>query len=457
MIRLAIARAIVGSVIFMGMMNGMASAQDPDWDKIKKEAEAKTAAAVAQKAQADAEMAALAAEKALADAKKEPDAAQKALADKLAAAKAAKDLSDADKAASDAQKAKADASLAALKAQIGEVPDSGIKGDVTIKEKAGVIEAHLLSAKALGTAADRVVADLPDVQKTILLYASADVPTFQALIAFRVQEKVVSAAFADAIAVSDKAAPKEFAPAAIGLGLDAVTKLLGFFRTDYTVGGVDVSIDDSAFVQALAGRIVDKNKGSVLLPSLYNAGALSDSGKKILDIFTDLSKKKAACLSRMTVHDEAAATFTEQAGKEADATKKADLLKKAKQQKEASDALKTAVAVYDNFFTKLTAADDKGLAPLTSVVRESVLADILEKDNRLLVVKLQKAGGAYYTKKNLWTFFGGMPFYNAGGVVVSYVLLGGKEGEVVKSGLVPIFGGFIRENKLQESVNGTKE
>ena len=504
----------VAAVIWLGVMNNMSSAQDPDWDKIKKEAEAKKAGLDAQKAEADAKKAlldaqkaladaeaaaqaaadptkkaaaaALAAErakkdladaqkaaldsqKALADAQEEPDPAKKATDDKVAAAKAAKDMADAEKSASDAQKAKADASLAALKAQIGEVPDSGIKGEVTVKEKAGILEAHLLAAKALGIAADRLVLELPaDVDnKPLLLYASAEVPSFQTLIAYRVQKAIVTKAFNDATDASDDANKRaepatEIAPlAAAGLGLDAVTKLLGFFRSDYSVGGVEVSLDDSAFVHALAGRITTKRtKVAVQLPALYSAGALNSAGvlsdpvAKIIEDFTTLSKRKSTSMSGMARHDKLSAKFTEAANKATDDGAKAELLKKAKLHKEASDALKSAIELYDNLFSKLTTADDKGLAPFTTVIRETVLADLLLKDNLLLVVKLQKSGGAYYTKKNLWTFFGGMPFYNAGGVVVSYVLLHGDNGNVMASGLIPILGGFVRENKLEEVVNG---
>lgn len=356
-------------------MNHMSSGQDPDWDKIRKEAEAKKAALDAQKAEADAQKAlldakkaladaqaaadpgkkaaaealaaeqakkafaeaqkaALDAQKALSDAQKEPDAAKKALDDNVAAAKAAKELADAQKATSDAQKAQADASLAALKAQIGEVPDSGYKGEVTVKEKAGTMEAHLLAAKALGTAADSLVTVLPNVHdKTLLLYASAEVPNFQALIAYRVQVAIVTKAFKDATDASDDAnkkapPPIEVGPlAAAGLGLDAVNKLLGFFRSDYGIGGVEVSFDDSALVHALAGRIVEKRtKTTVLIPALYNAGALTDPATGMIDQFTTFSKQKSESVSRMSAHDKLATRFTEDAGKPENAARKAALL-----------------------------------------------------------------------------------------------------------------------------------
>jgi hypothetical protein len=134
---------------------------------------------------------------------------------------------------------------------------------------------------------------------------------------------------------------------------------------------------------------------------------------------------------------------------------KADLLRKSKLHKDASDALKAAIGVYEGFFNKLSGPDDKGQVPLVTVIREDVLADVLAKDGSLLlVVKLQKSGGSYYTKRNLWTIFTGMQFYCSGGVVVSYALLQGNDGLVIASGLIPVLGGFVREGKLEETING---
>ena len=112
----------------------------------------------------------------------------------------------------------------------------------------------------------------------------------------------------------------------------------------------------------------------------------------------------------------------------------------------------SAAGVYDSFFGKLTAADDKGNIPLTTVVRDTVVADTLKNGGMLLVAKVQKAVGSFYTKKNMWTLFGGMPFYNMGGVVVSFALLDGAAGTVIQAGIVPVHGGFVKSNRVQATV-----
>lgn len=446
----------------------MALAQDPssggtptpDWEKVKKDAEAEAAALDAQKKLHDAREALKAAEA-------PPDPAKKAMDDKLAGAKAAKELADAEKAAADARKAQSDAALAAFKAKIGEVTSSGYTGDVTLKERAGITEAALLAGRAVRTAAQKIVDVLPKQteNKTVLLYAAGEVPNFQAHIAFRAQITLVGKAFTDAQTASNIADAKAPEPpgfkieavplaAAAGLTLDAVNKLLGFFRTDYTVGGVELKFEDSLLVHALAGAIEGSDKKlNVQLPAVYSPGALSDVGAEILNEITNLSLLKLGAQDKANRHDKLSARFTEDSSKETDPAEKAKLLDKAKTHKATADAWKTAVGLYDGFFSKLTTTDDKGAVPLTNVIREGVVAKALMNDDLLLLVKLQQSGGAYYTKKNIGTFFGTMPFYHMGGVVASFVLLNGKTGIVLKSGVVPVHGGFVKADDLPEEMN----
>ncbi len=87
------------------------------------------AIAEAEKAMIDAEFARDEAKKKLTDSQVPIDPAKTAKDAKVDAAKSAKDIAD-------AEKAEADAKLAALKAKIGEVPASGISGNVTLIIKA---------------------------------------------------------------------------------------------------------------------------------------------------------------------------------------------------------------------------------------------------------------------------------------------------------------------------------
>jgi hypothetical protein len=400
------------------------------------------------------------------------DPARKALEEKVAAAKAAKELADAEKAAADAQKAAADArkaqseaALAAFKASVGDVTASGYTGAVNLAEKAGTTEATLLAAKAVNTAAQRISEALPPgPEKEIIILAMGEMPNFQPAILFRTQIAVYKKAFTEAQKISDaadKTAPEpsgfklEAVPvaAAAGVALDALNKLLSYFRTDYKIGGIDLTLDDSVLIHSLAGVIADSNKRKgVKVLGFYNPAALSEDGSGILLELTNLSHLKTGSLERANRHDKLSGRFAEDAGKESDNQKKADFLNKAKTHKAAADALRLAASSYDNFSTKFTTADDKGGIPLANIIRDIAVFNAL-KDNDLLAVKLQKFGGAYYTKNNIVTFFGGMPFFHMGGVVASYLLMDGATGTVLRSGVVPVHGGFIKANDLLGEVN----
>ena len=136
------------------------------------------------------------------------DPAKKAMDDKSAAIKATNELADADKAIADASKAQADARKAEADARKAEADAfKANTGEVILAEKAGTIEATLLAAKALTTAAERICAELPEqtVKKTILLYSSAsEIPNFQALIVFQAQIALVKKGFDNAKDVEKK-------------------------------------------------------------------------------------------------------------------------------------------------------------------------------------------------------------------------------------------------------------
>lgn len=384
-------------------------------------------------------------------------------ATELADAKGAKAISEAQKAAADARKADAEAQTAAFKAMIGDVPASGINGTVETKDKAGATEAALLAGRAVRLAASRIAADLPegDTKRSLLLYAQGDVPNFTALLTFRAQTSLIKRALEEAQNVSIGANQKAPLPqteavpfaGAVGLGLEAASKILGFFRSDYAIGGVQLTLDDSMLLHALAGDETIRKKYTVRLPSQYNAQALTNPADGVLTSLIELARLKDTVAGRVAQHDRAKTHFLAEAAKAPEA-QKAPLQANAAVHEQATAAINGAVALYAAFFTKLTAADDKGNVPISTVVREDVIARALDAGADLLVVKLQASGGAYYTKKNLWTFFGGMPFYNMGGVVASYVLLSGKEGAVLRSGVVPIHGGFIKSNEVQGVVEG---
>jgi len=384
--------------------------------------------------------------------------------DAINAAKTAQQLAEAQKAAADAQKARAEAELAAFKAAMGEVPASSYKGNVELKDGAGKTEAYLLSAKAVQEAAQKIATHLPKQTGTkfVLLYPSKDLPTFQALLTFRTQVSTIRNVLISATNASNAnntlpgvPTPPRIAAAVggVGIALQTLDNLLSYFRTDYSVGGVEITLDESLLVHALAGSMQSSGKNfQVILPATYNPQAFDFVITSITDLVNLAGEAQKAADLQATL----AVQLINLANLAANPAQKADLLSQADHHKALSDRCKAAVTLADGYIAKLVAPDDKGIAPLASVLREEAVADFLrkaDKGNMLLIAKLQQAGGGYYTKKNMWTFWGGMPFYNMGGVVVSYVLINGADGVVLDAGVVPVDGGYVKADRLPEVIN----
>ncbi|HEV2274912.1 MAG TPA: hypothetical protein VGR96_12150 [Acidobacteriaceae bacterium] len=354
------------------------------------------------------------------------------------------------------QKSLADSESAVLKSRF-DVPDSGYTGETKAGDKAGAIEAALLAAHALNSAAETIAQRIaPKAGKAVVLYGGSDLPDFQALIGFQAQAQAIDKALDEALGAMDGPLTKannllgpqyEFVtPAMIGEGMEAANKLLGFFRTDYTIQGVTVTPDDLLLINAVAGALTNRQV-NVSVPALYNAPALlGDSA--ILATLDSLANKRVALQQKADVAVTTADSLTADAGTETDAQRKKERLDAAAGLKAVSDHAKGVLTLYDSLITKITTADEKAKLPLAGIIQQEGVRGALRDGANLMTVKISSAGGTYYTRKNLWSFFGAMPFYTMGGVVVHYSLFDGKTGFVLSAGTVPFNGGFYKVGRL---------
>ncbi len=451
--------------IFAG--GGKIMAQETNQDDIQK----KIDELKKQKELLEAQKALLEAQKALDKAKEPLTLTEKETQDKIAAAKAAKDLADAQKALSDSR-------LAEFKSSLGEVPQAPYTGSVDLKDKGSELPAALLAAKAVKAAASKIAGDLNKVlagdaiggsgKRTLIVFASSEVPTFQNLAAYRAQLLPVQRALKAAIDESNKYKPEAVGPhlevvppplGAAGFTLDAINKLVGFFRTDYTVGGAEVAFDDSVLVLEAANRFCESC--DVKLPALYDPKAILQSETTIIDDLTTLSAQKIDAAGRAATHERYVESLNAMAAQEKDPAKKEEIAKKNQPiiaiHKEIADHLKQAISIYDQFFARMTTLNEKAnQIPIVAVAKEAAVFDALTtpegKPAYLLVLHIHKSGGGYLIKKNFWTFFGSMPLYYLGGTVVTYALLNGPDGCVRKSGVVPIYGGWVKASGMQKAL-----
>lgn len=409
----------------------------------------------------------------------------------IAAANQEKAIADAKKAAYDAQSAKSKAELDAIKARIGDIPASGYTGKVELKENAGQMEASLLTSAAIVTASSEITRNLPcGKTKTIFLSVPNELPSTQALLGFMAQlglleqaksraEDASKVALVDGpletIAdLSQKSLPAAAIPA-VGATLEAGSKLLSYFKTEFTVGGVQTSFDDTIVIHALAGRLASSTKyKAIIVPSMFEQSKLTSTMETILKSTIEDQEdsksfhlKELAAVKKYTELVAAAEIEKKDAEDVPKKTKTSDrsLENAVKKLSVANKGLKAhifaeglwqkAIDSYDAFFTKMFTANDKGDLPIAQVVRADALNTIFQ-DGYILVTKLQVHGGSYYTKKNIWTTFGEMPFYNSGGATISYMLFDGASRTVLASGVVPVLGGFVKPSGIAEVLEAAK-
>lgn len=437
------------------LFGGPVNAQIPDnatndeLKKLKEDADARRAAYEALKQADDAKRAFETGQ----------DAAKQALADQSAAAKAAKDVADAQTAAANAQKAQVEAELAAVKAKIGEIPPSGYSGAVDLGTNAGNAEATLLGAAAVNQVAmkfaERIKADRAS-RSVLLLSTPGTLPDFQLLMTFNAQLDAVRAAVIAArestkkqVEDVSKAGVQLESIAALGLGLDAVNKLLAFAKGDYKFIGIDVASNDAMLLSALAQQLKAGGAVSVEIPAVYFPDAFAASNavlKKITDIYQWSTEAK-----RHARTFEAAQTAIEKqlAGKADDE----ELKNRLAEAKRALGTWKSVSDTIDGWVKQITVADDKGNVVLASILRQSALKQKLDGGAALLVVQLHKVAGTGYTKKSfVSSLFGINPFFVMGGAVAGYVALDGKSGQAFSSMLLPMHGGYHSVSDVQDIV-----
>jgi hypothetical protein len=372
------------------------------------------------------------------------------------------------------------------------VPDSGYTGEVKVGDKAGGVEAALLAAQAVNLAAKEIASRLKNhvAGKPIILYAASDLPDFQAWMSFHLQSQaiknVLNAALArinqrnnegDALlkpleeeSVRDlinegaveglegklaAMSPGGLAPAVVGAGLEAANKILGYFRTDYSVQGVAVTPDDQLFINALAGELAE-HLGKISLPSQYNAAALMGAQPILKELEND-TQTRADLESKAGQAAATSAKLAAAATKAEDSEAKQKFTQAAAYLQEALGTAKAAMSRFDTFMEKLTTPDDKGKLPLAAILQQAAIGEALRQGAFLMSAKVSSTGGTYYTRKNLWSFFGTMPFFVMGGVVVYFSLFEGQTGQVVSAGAVPVDGGFTKVSKITEKLKPTSQ
>lgn len=388
------------------------------------------------------------------------DPTKQASDSQAAATKTAKDEAEAQTALANARKAQSEAELAAIKKRFGDFNGSGIDGKAELGEKAGSAEATLLGSAAINHIADVFAASIISAKpvdpkkaaekENIILATPTTIPNFQALTAFELQFNATKTAVAVAEAKTGGVKTegvKTESLASIGLGAEAISKLLSFAKTDYTFKNIDISSSDAMLVYALAGKL---DAANVVVPSIYAADAISQTNT-LLGRSMEINQWLIDSKRRLKTHE---AAVVEAEKKLTDNPKDEAAKKLRDENKSASGIWKSVSESVEAWSKQLSTADDKGNSPIATIAREFAIKQKLdEKGTILVIVELHKLTGTGYTKKNLWSSLGANPFFVMGGAVASYVALDGPSGRVLSAKTLPVHGGYHSVSQIQAVVN----
>ncbi|WP_290494996.1 hypothetical protein [Hyphomonas sp. UBA4494] len=253
------------------------------------------------------------------------------------------------------------------------------------------------------------------------------------------------------------------------LGAQAIgSTLAGFaqlFATDFQVGGFDVDGFDDLFVSQVASCIVAGDAQ----PELYTRESLAllISGTQTDAVLTALTEKKDLLgelndwqdgfkkdlkdieqrLAKVSKPPSKGKTFDNLPEELKTAIKKVE------------DALKLAKAAQAEFDTVVAAYKktyDELLTALSTLDGPLAMSELLKARayrgaafTHFLEVKIDAAGGSYYTKKNIWSTLGDMPFEIAGGAVIHYTLFDAG-GRVLAADSVQVHSGYYEVNAIAE-------
>jgi len=380
-----------------------------------------------------------------------------------AAANLQKLQAEARKADADAAKAETDAATAKRDYRQKELPASGKSSAATVKDNAGQVEAGLLANRQL-TALTAEAANRLNTRfqlgcqgatcarrKVILMGATDDLQLIHRA-TYELRKTLVSRALDNAISSFDTAPPPKPGKAAgfVALAAAAVVQLANlasYFAANTEVGGVAVTTNEQALYASLAENL----RQVCGLNDVYIASRTSTrkAAETITTELKDLDLVVYDAAKKLAIAKTNAAALRK--GKKGDAADAA-----AKPWDTVATNLTTAIDGYTAFTTLL--ADEKGAMPLSAVIREEALYQILASPNETFLVlpTYVQAGGSYYTQTSLWTLLGAVPFHVAGGSAIAYSVLRASDGLSLGGGTAEGESGYTPVKKVASELNKPK-
>ena len=327
---------------------------------------------------------------------------------------------------------------------------SGFSGAVSANQIAATAETNLLYSKLVPSLADKVTKGIivgcsaQAGTQRIVIYTGSDKRSFADLRGFqatvqRFQSAIGNAKIAFATLKNPTSAPAAgghvrafFAPAVIAAAITAGSALVSLFKSDYTLGGASLSPTDLQLANLVAGKLVATTPAGAAAPKVFMFSEYTpDLSKKdvtspLLQLDQDLTTVNA---DLATVNSWITALNNAKASDD-----------KIKPYQDVATQLQTVIADYQTWTKGLSTADANGDTPLNRVNLQSWLT---KSTSCSAYLHIDSAAGSNYSKKNLWTGLGGMPFYASAEATASWRVWS-TDGAVAASGLAIVVAPFTK-------------
>jgi hypothetical protein len=229
----------------------------------------------------------------------------------------------------------------------------------------------------------------------------------------------------------------------------ALSKAFSYLKSDYAAGGIDLAEDNDILVSAVAARAVPPLEfyRPTQLPMI-------GAGKDIYERLTQLGVSAEGARVWVATAKERSAKLKELA-KAGSKDKAAEFTALATR---FDDAVAGATSSIDRYTALMNAVSSTAVDnpfPLATIVRQRALSEALNGSSYALFLMMYTANGGYFTKKNLWTALGAMPFYASGGAVVHFQLIARADSRIAAAGVVSFACTYRKVSKVATSIPAT--
>ncbi|MER8569010.1 hypothetical protein NKH85_12510 [Mesorhizobium sp. M0924] len=354
------------------------------------------------------------------------------------------------KAAADAKAASITAESIAQKALFQTVAGStAATGTISPGQGSGAGEATLLAARILQEIAEKIAAQVSatplETDGRFIVFAGTQRPTFGRWRAFQalIDEIIIAFSRSDeeialaqdleknAEVLENARQPDDNKESAVpftaaGAIFDFGVKLGSYFLTDYTTSAVTLTgVTDDFLAVAVVGKLINAWYPARWAPPTPDG--------ELATLLEKVNGPQRASVEKLKLAQRSTIAYADLSAREQDIGRKERFQKISEAYEKAGLAVTAAQKLVTDLIAAVMVADAQGFPLLTYIIEEKTISDRFKAGDKALILQVNTTVGTVYTKKNIWTFLGEMPFYVRGGVLVSYLLVDPKTGNILKS------------------------